>query len=762
MMMTEECGMAECYERSFATETNRYEEFLKSKMIRADQSGFSVDADSLNGALFPFQRDIVMWAMRVGRAAIFADCGLGKTLMQLEWARHVSNRTRKPVLIFAPLAVAPQTIEEGRKFGIEITAVRHASEISGPGVYITNYQKAHHFTDASIFGGVVLDESAILKGLDGKTRRYLTQWVLPIPYRLACTATPAPNDYMELGSHAEFLGVCTSQEMLAMFFIHDGGETSKWRLKGHAVSEFWKWVCSFAVAVRKPSDLGYDDGRFLLPKLHMHQIVVESAAQDGYLFPVEAGSLQERQSARRNSIDERVAAAADLVNGIDDYAVVWCNLNPESEALTSAIVGAVEITGSMEDDKKESALSAFSNGQIRRIVSKPTIAGYGLNWQHCAHMVFVGLSDSYEQLYQAIRRCWRFGQAREVHCYIVVAETEGAVVRNIQRKEQQAMEMMDGMVEHMREEMNRTVRGIADCKDVYSTEESEGGTWKAWLGDTCERIREIPDESVAYQIYSPPFASLYTYSNSPRDIGNAKDQKEFWKHMRYIAPHLYRILEQGCLMSFHCMMIPLIKERDGVIGLRDFRGRLIAMFERFGFIFHSEVTIWKDPVTAMQRTKAIGLLYKQLKKDSRLSRQGIADYLVTMRKPGDNGKPVTKTPEGFPVSRWQRYASPVWMDIDPNDTLQRESAREEDDERHICPLQLQVIERGIELWTNPGDVVFSPFMGIGSEGHVALKMGRKFHGIELKRSYYDQAVANLQFAETNANAQATFDFGVPA
>lgn len=735
-----------------------YQEFLKSKLVRAQQAGFTVNREDLNPMLFDFQRDIVWWALRTGLAGIFADCGLGKTPMQIEWARHVVEHTGKPVLIYAPLAVAPQTVEEGVKFGVAVRIVARQDEITEPGVYITNYQKMEHFADASMFAGVVLDESAILKGFNGKTRRYLTDWAATIPHRLACTATPAPNDFMELGNHAEFLGVCSLQEMLAMFFIHDGGDTSKWRLKGHAVGEFWKFVCSWAVAVRKPSDLGYEDGRFILPKLTMHQITVPSEAQHGYLFPVEAGGLQERQTARRESVEVRAKQASDIVNATDDYCVVWCNLNPESEALTDGIVGAVEITGAMPDAAKEKALHGFSHGEIQKIVSKPTIAGYGLNWQHCATMVFVGLSDSYEQLYQAIRRCWRFGQKREVNCYIVTAETEGAVVRNIERKEKQAMEMMDGMVEHMKAEMNKAVHGEADHVDKYETATESGDGWTAMLGDSCERILEIADASVGYEVYSPPFASLYTYSNSPRDLGNAKDHEEFWKHMRFLAPHLYRILEPGRVMSFHCMNLPLTKERDDVIGIRDFRGLLIAMFESVGFIFHSEVCIWKDPVTAMQRTKAIGLLYKQLRKDSCMSRQGIPDYLVTMRKPGTNAHRVTKTHESFPVDKWQNYASPVWMDIDPSDTLQKESAREEDDERHICPLQLQVIERGIELWTNPGDLVFSPFMGIGSEGHVALKMGRQFTGIELKRSYFNQAVKNLAFASDSAQMQAGFDF----
>ena len=265
-------------------------------------------------------------------------------------------------------------------------------------------------------------------------------------------------------------------------------------------------------------------------------------------------------------------------------------------------------------------------------------------------------------------------------------------------------------------------------------------------GDSCEVIKGIPDNSIHYTIFSPPFASLYTYSNSDRDMGNCKGDKEFAEHFRFLIDELYRVTMPGRLLSFHCMQLPLSKERDGVIGLKDFRGELIRMFQEAGFIYHSEVTIWKNPVTAMQRTKALGLLHKQLKKDSCMSRQGIADFLVTMRKPGDNPERVSHTNESFPVYVWQHYASPVWMDIKESDTLQRKSAREEKDERHICPLQLEVIRRGIELWTNPGDIVLDPFTGIGSTEYVALKSGRRAIGCELKPSYYKQAVSNCMAA----------------
>jgi DNA modification methylase len=787
-----------------------YRKFLRNKAPVDPSTGFKVSPDDLSPFLFDFQRAITAWDLERGRAANWLDCGMGKTIIQLDWARMVSLHTKKPVIIAAPLAVSQQTQREGVKFNIPVTICAQQSDIV-PGVNITNYEKLDRFPDPSQFGGIVLDESSILKAFDGKTRKRLTEYSQSIPFRLACTATPAPNDYMELGNHAEYLGVMKAVEMLAMFFVHDGGDTSKWRLKKHATEAFFKFLASFAVALRKPSDIGFPDGPFVLPKLRMHQVEVEDdTTPEGYLFQVEAKTLGERRDARKRTIDHRVAAAAKLANEDRDPWILWCNLNSESESLAKACPDAVEVTGSMKDTDKEAGILGFIDGVYQMLVSKPTIAGYGMNLQHCSKMAFVGLSDSFEQLYQAIRRCWRFGQTKPVDVYVITSSTEGAVVRNIERKERQADQMMEGMVRHMKKEMQKNLTGQQRERDTFKPKAVTADRWQMRLGDCVEEIRKVDDASIDFTVFSPPFSSLYTYSNSDRDMGNSKNMAEFAEHFAFLVPELYRVTKPGRLLSFHCMNLPTSKQNDGVIGIRDFRGELIRMFlgdhavlmdslralrnrqfeahikgekrrqemlkqaideieyelrenpSNTGFIFHSEVCIWKDPVTAMQRTKAIGLLYKQLRKDSCMSRQGIADYLVTVRKPGENKERVTKVapPAGgtfkharnvpaneFPVDRWQNYASPVWMDIQPNDTLTKESAREEDDERHICPLQLGVIERAIELWTNADDLVFSPFAGIGSEGYVAIKMGRRFLGMELKESYWEQAVANLRAAE---------------
>ena len=443
----------------------KYEEFIETKKIEDEASG--LDPENINHHLFDFQKDIVKWALRRGRAAIFADCGMGKTIMQLEWANHIPGR----VIIVAPLAVSSQTAREANKFGID--GVKYLRDDDNETrIVITNYEILDRF-DPDKFTGIVLDESSILKSYTGKFRNQLIEEWGNVSYRLAATATPAPNDFMELGSHSEFLGSMTRVEMLSMFFVHDGGETQKWRLKGHAKSKFWEWICTWAVMIRKPSDLKYDDGKFILPKLHINQVTVDVQSDAmGMLFAMEAHTLQERQQARRSSVDERVHAVADMVNKSADTWLVWCDRNDESAALCKAIPDAVEVKGSDSPEIKADRLNGFSEGKFRVLVSKPSIAGWGMNWQHCSHMAFTGLSDSYEQFYQAVRRCWRFGQDNEVNCYVVTASTEGAVVANIKRKEKDSEEMAEMMVRHMSDINAETIRGTQRVDKTYKPKQN--------------------------------------------------------------------------------------------------------------------------------------------------------------------------------------------------------------------------------------------------------------------------------------------------
>lgn len=449
----------------------RYEDFLESKKQRAISSGFDKPKDKMNKNLFDWQKDIVFWALKKGRCALFEDCGLGKTIQQLEWAQSVSDHTKMPVLIISPLAVAEQTKREGDKFGYKVKVVRDQNQVDD-GINVTNYEILDHFS-ASAFGGVVLDESSILKNFTSKTRTEIIDKFRDTEYKLSCTATPAPNDYMELGNQAEFCGVMSRTEMLATYFIHDGGDTAKWRLKGHAKDKFWEWLATWAVVLTNPADLGYDGRGFELPKIKTSEIIVNSEADKNadelMLLAKIAQTLGERRDARRNSLYDRCKVAAELVNkNPDDQWLVWCDLNSESETLTNLIEGSVEIRGSDSPETKAERLNGFTTGKIEYLVTKPSIAGWGLNWQNCHKMIFVGLSDSYEMMYQAIRRCWRFGQKNDVDVYIITSEAEGAVKENIDRKEKQAAQMTAEMVKHTKEILEHDIRGTVKISIPYN------------------------------------------------------------------------------------------------------------------------------------------------------------------------------------------------------------------------------------------------------------------------------------------------------
>lgn len=418
-----------------------YEDFLATKHRTASPVGPAIEAGDVNPTLHEWQAEIVRWAVRRGRAAIFADCGLGKTFMQLEWARLIAPRT----LIMAPLSVARQTVREASKLGIEAHYVRSGDDVTGDGVWVTNYEMADSFNPAD-FGAVVLDESSILKNVDGKTRQRLTTGLSVVPYRLACTATPAPNDVSELCNHAEFLGVMPRAEMLAAFFVHD---EIGWRPKGHATGPMYEWMASWSVALRRPSDIGFDDEGYDLPPLNITPVVVDvEITPEGQLFATDLGGIGGRAQVRRHTLDARCEAAAELVTGTDDQWIVWCGLNDEADAIAKAIPGAVNVEGSWTPDAKAEALEQFQDGTIRVLVTKPAIAGFGMNFQNCHRMVFVGLSDSYEAYYQAIRRCWRFGQQHPVDVHVVVSTLEQQIVANVRRKESEAADTTAQLVHY--------------------------------------------------------------------------------------------------------------------------------------------------------------------------------------------------------------------------------------------------------------------------------------------------------------------------
>jgi DNA modification methylase len=721
-----------------------YEDFVKSKRRAEVATGHA--PGELNEHLFDFQHAIVSWAVRRGRAAIFADTGLGKTLMQLSWADEVQSHTGGIVVVLAPLAVSEQTIEQGATFGIEVKRIPQGESPSGPGVWITNYERMDAINFAEL-AGIVLDESSILKAHDGKTRQKIITQAQSVPYRLSCTATPSPNDFEELGNQCEFLGVMTRTEMLATYFINDAGDTGTWILKGWGQSRFWEWMGTWAVVLRSPADIGFDGSRYDLPTIHYHEHVVQTEALGDELFSRPAQSMAERRKAQRDSIEARCKALADIVNGEPDEPwLIWCHLNDEAELLKSLITGSVNVQGSDSPEVKTKNLIGFAHGEVRVMVSKPKIAGYGMNWQHCARMAFVGLDDSFEKFYQAVRRCYRFGQKREVQVHIFTAENEGQILANIKRKEANHHDMSANMIEHMKDIMNKELAGQENVVDEYIEDTYNGDGFTVHLGDCVKWTRRMADASIDYSIFSPPFSNLFVFSNSDLDMGNCKNDKEFAQHFKYLIAELFRVMKSGRNVTIHCANLTSGKMRDGFIGLRDFRGDIIRAFQDAGFIYHAEVVIWKDPVVAMQRTKALGLLHKTTRENSTMSRMGLPDYMVTMRKPGDCEVRVTHG-DDLPVDLWKKYASPIWDDINQSRTLNKLPARDDNDLQHIAPTQLDVIERCIHLWTNKGDTVFSPFTGIGSEGYCAVKMGRKFIGTELKPSYWELAHQNINDAQ---------------
>lgn len=724
-----------------------YDDFIAQKSRTIRPSGF--DPLEIKAPLFDWQKSVVRWAVKNGRAALFEDCGLGKTAQQLEWARQVSQHTRAPVLILTPLAVAHQTANEAAKFGIVANVASSRDDIAGAGVWITNYEKLEHF-DPAAFSGVVLDESSILKAFTGKTRLMLTDAFAQTPYRLCCTATPSPNDYTEFGQHAAFLGVCSPAQMLATFFVNDTFNTGDWRLKKHAEKEFWRWVASWACCVSKPSDIGFADDGYNLPALRMHTEIVDVDERDDSgeeLFRHATLSATTIHREMRMTSEARAARVAQLVNASSEPWIVWCNTNDEADKLVAAIPDATEVRGSETASQKERKLAEFTEGKARVIITKPGIAGYGLNWQHCRNVAFVGLSYSFEDFYQALRRSYRFGQKHEVNAHIIQARTEGAILQNINRKIEQHQNMQQQMKQASAVFAENRIKELSVRKEVS---QAEGESWRLYHGDCVRVAKSLPSESVDFSVFSPPFADLFTYSDDLQDMGNCSDLSEFTRHFEILIEEIARIMVPGREVAVHCVDLLSTKWKHGKIQFQDFSGEIIRAFWRHGFLFHSRICIWKSPVTEMQRTKAHGLLYKTLKSDSCDSRVGCADYLLVFRKPGENPRPVTKDPASFPVDWWQEVASPVWMTVDQGRVLNGEGARDHADEKHICPLQLDVIERAVALWTNPDDMVYSPFAGIGSEGYQALKMGRRFVGSELKESYFKQACANLKMAKSQA------------
>lgn len=761
-----------------------YQEFLRKKQKKVVQSGFDVSESDLNSNLFPFQKFVVKRALKSGKYAIFADTGMGKTIMQLEWAHQVSMQTGKPVLIFAPLAVAEQTIEEGAKFGIEVSKYG-----KGDNIQIVNYEQFDNI-DLSYFSGLVLDESSILKNETGIYRNKFIDECRAIPYRLCCTATPSPNDPMELGNHAEFLDAMGYNEMLAMYFVHDAQQTQKWRLKGHAVNRFYEFIASWSIMFNKPSDIGFEDTGYDLPELIINENQVKTKVPDGMLFGGSAVSATDFNKSLRDTQKERIDEVLKIVKTLGkEQILIWAKQNDEANTIYSELTklgyDCRNVQGSDSPESKSKNLIGFAHNEYQILISKTKIASFGMNFQNCHNQIFASVDFSFESTYQAIRRSWRFGQTQKVNVWLITTDRMINVLKTINDKEYS--------FKQMQQEMTKAVNKYLTGKITESVDKSNDiKTPDYWLmqGDCVQRIKEVPDKSVDIIMFSPPFADLYTYSNFIEDMGNVSDYDEFVFHFSYLVKELKRVIKPGRIIAVHSMNLPTLKSRDGYIGLRRFNALIGDLFEAEDMFLHSEFTIWKDPLLAAVRTKTIGLAHKQLMKDSSIIRAGIADVVQCFKTKEENEIPIehdlldSYVPmhefDTFPTSIggfneywgfdpnskyskaeqyshhiWQRYASPVWMDIDQTDVLQYTTARDQNDEKHICPLQLPVIKRILTLYSKKGETLLSPFGGIGSEGYQSIRMGRKSISIELKPSYFEINKRNHRSA-TEQNGQLTW------
>ena len=728
-----------------------YKQLLESKKKRIADSGFNIEESQLNGSMFAFQKHIVKTALKAGKYAIFADCGLGKTLMQLEWANQVSKHTNQPVLILTPLAVSGQTIQEGAKFGIQVERLK--GDVFGAGIYVTNYEQLENIS-VEQFAGVVLDESSILKTFTGKTKRLIIDLFDGTRFKLACTATPSPNDLNEIGNHSEFLDVLDAQDMRARWFVREEG-MNNYRLKAHAKKDFYGWISSWATMLSKPSDIGFDATGYDLPGLNYVEHVVKTGrTADNRLFADGIVNATNFNQELRFSILPRLEKVADIVNESTEPFLIWIRHNEEGERLRKLIPGAVEVSGSDKPEDKERNLLGFANGDFRVLITKQKIAQFGMNFQNCNNQVFASLDFSFESLYQSIRRSYRFGQTKEVNIYIITTDTMENVIAAIDRKQKQFEEMQS----EMNNQINQRKYGL---RENYQFEEYRDGNMWLMHGDSVQEIDRIDDNSLDLIVFSPPFSSLFTYSDYIQDMGNCESHDEFFVQYGFLLEKLYRKLKPGRLMCCHTKDLGVYKNSSGYTGMYDFTGEHTRAVLNAGFKLHSKVTIWTDPVLEMQRTKTQRLLYKTLTTDSSYTGIGMAEYITVFRKwEGDESEwtPVTNiTRQNFPLDVWQKWASPVWMDIKRTDVLNGKEGTDLGDEKHIAPLQLEVIHRLVNLWSNPGETVFTPFLGIGSEAYMSIKNGRKAIGIELKDSYYQTAIKNCKNAVASSLQVTMFD-----
>ena len=728
-----------------------YQDILERKKVRRIESGF--DAPDLNPALFDFQQYCVRKMLKMGKGAIFAGCGNGKTLMQLEWAKRVAEHEGKPVLILAPLSVSKQTITEGARFGYHV--VLHRDRTPDDKLVITNYEQIENINREE-FIGVVLDESSILKNYTGHYKRLLIEVFEFIPYKLCCSATPSPNDLNEIGNHSEFLDVLDAQDMRSRWFVREEG-MNNYRLKGHAKADFYGWIASWAIMFENPADIGFVETgkKFILPPLNYVEHTIESAPEEGCIFAQGIVNATNFNAVLRKTINERLEMAAKLAREADGQVLIWIKQNAEGDILRKLLPEAVEVRGNDKDTVKEERLLDFAAGKFKILISKAKICGYGMNFQNCGTQIFAAPDFSFEDFYQQVRRSYRFGRKGAVTIHLIITDSMANARATIERKQKNFEEMLH----EINQNVNEQTYGLLND---YEYREYKDDFVFLMKGDTTIEIQRIPDNSVDLIIFSPPFSSLFTYSNYIHDMGNNESHEEFFAQYAFLLRELYRILKPGRLMCCHTKDLGVYKNSAGYTGMYDFTGEHTRHVLAEGFKLHSKVTIWCDPVLEMQRTKTQRLLYKQVTSDSSKTGIGMAEYITIFKKwEGDEAdwEPIKNlNKENFPLETWQRWASPVWMDIKRTDVLTASEGTAMGDEKHICPLQLEVINRLVNLWSNEGEVVFTPFLGIGSEIYEAVKNNRRGIGCELKDSYFDVAVQNIKKIEASAQQKTLFDF----
>jgi DNA modification methylase/superfamily II DNA or RNA helicase len=783
----------------------QYQDFLESKKILAAPNGFNVELSEISTVLFPYQRDIVRWACSKGRAAVFLDTGLGKTLIEAEIARLIFERTQKPVLIAAPLSVAHQTVEMVQNLlGWDIQYTR--AELSH-GVNITNFEMVDRFNISSL-AAFLLDESSRLKHESSRQRQQFINKFQDVPYRFAFSATPSPNDLIELGGHSEFLGVMKSIVMRSAFFYNNGKNAvhGGWDISPHGKQAFYSWLSSWSMSARAPSDLGYSDDGFELPPLNeiVHKIDIDLSSIDAgtdkngnQRMMIAPSGLQGWNKIRKATTPDKIARAVEIIKNSDEQWIVWCWYNHEQDEIEKALGDeCVSVMGKHSPEEKRDAFLRFINGDARVLVTKVKIAGHGMNFQHSHNMMFVGLNFSYEQYYQAVRRQYRYGQKKSVNVHIVLSSVETEILLRIKEKGEKSNEMLARLIGHVQNRQKEELGTMMTAKDSQAIEPfmSEGDGWRVGFGDNVPWLMQQPDDSIDLFVTSPPFAeSLFVYNDTELDMSNARDTSEFLEHFRFAVREMYRTLKPGRCAAIHCMDIPAMQVRDGRIGLKDFSGDLIRLFEQEGFSFQARIAIDKNQQAQSIRTRTRALsMSNGLEKDRAYIRPALPDYILKFSKPGQNERPIANTE----VSRelWIDWAAPTWANpgdmcsdagqyptwygIAEGDTINSvrvaekygitdearkrlwKDARASEDRRHVCPLQVGTILRCIVMWSLPGEVVCDPFSGIGSTGVVAVTENRRYLGFELKPEYHTVSLQNLEMAASNKHKVDLFSMDV--